>query len=653
MAVKRVTESYTKGSLAGARRPPQSIGARTPTLAPALPRPPAPKATSRGAGTAISENVIAAIAADIAALHQVAPSAEPPVQPPAPAPHPAPHISETSEATAAIEPPDLQTAGKSKDPPAVDYRDIVANTVATLEHNTAETRHAVYECAREVVYQRLTSIRPAVSPELVARERASLDRAINEIEAEAVETQAATAPSQDPASQAAAKPIEPVVISPPHRSLPQAKHHHGGALRLFAIVGLVCAGIFVYWLVAGRPEIKSPVAYLPALPGSAAVEKPEPLASQQTASSEENSQAAQPAAPDSGASDSPPDAVMPAAPQPNAATGNIDTNETARALAANPLINFNVDCGGAPCANSQVSAPPATGADSASWIASYGAIKSPTNPGQIAPQNSRETAKLLDAGRAAAAPSAENSFARGMDKSRNGDSDGAIRDFSEAIRLNPNYADAFVQRGNARFKNGNPDLAITDFSDAIGIDARNAAAFKARGMARLYNADEESALEDLSKAIQIAESEAARLPVIDLFFARRTRAGIYSRRRTGDRELFDLSAMVDAYWKNPDLADALKGNYGVQGAASLMATIYRQRATLYVQRANTDGAVADLSLALQLDPARAVQLMMERARIQEAAGKREQAAADFQRVLQVNPRIEEAKQAVARLNARP
>ena len=249
-------------------------------------------------------------------------------------------------------------------------------------------------------------------------------------------------------------------------------------------------------------------------------------------------------------------------------------------------------------------------------------------------------------------PTAAGLYDRGTAKAKNGDTDGAIRDFTEAIRLDPNFADAFVQRGNARFKNGSPDLALVDFSDALGIDPRNAAALKARGMARLYNADEDGALDDLSKAIQIAESEPARLPILDVFFARRTRTSINSRRQAGERELFDLSAMIDAYWKNPDLADALKANYGIQGGSALMATIYRQRAALYVQRANADGAIADLSFALQLDPARGIQLIMERARVQEAAGKREQAAADFQRVLQINPRIEEAKQAVARLNAK-
>jgi tetratricopeptide (TPR) repeat protein len=647
MAVKRVTESYTKGSLAGARRPPQSTGARTPTLAPAVARSAASKAPPKE--TEISESVIAAIAEDIAALHQATSTES--VQQPAPPITPTPAISETAVAAIAADLAKFRSEAQPKDEPfaAVDYRDIVANTVATLEYNTAEARHAVYECAREVVHQRLITIRPALSPELVERERASLDRAIDEIEAGALETRFAVAPLRNPVSHAVAKPIEPVVIPTPRRKLPQAKQHHGGALRLFAIVGLVCAGIFVYWLVAGRPEIKSAVAYLPTLPGSTPAEKPADGADPRAAASGANSEAAHSPEPDGKASDLPSSAT----PQSGSAPGDADTNDTARARAANPLLNFKVECGGAPCGNGYVSPLPANSADGASWIASYGAIKSPPNPGQIAPQNPRETARLLDAGRAAAAPSAVGSYDRGMDKSKNGDSDGAIRDFSEAIRLNPNFAEAFIHRGNARFKNGNPELAITDFSDAIGIDARNAAAFKARGMARLYNADEDGALDDLSKAIQIAEAEAARLPVIDLFFARRTRAGIHSRKQAGDRELFDLSAMLDAYWKNPDLADALKANYGVQGATSLMATIYRQRAALYIQRANADGAIADLSLALQLDPTRAVQLIMERARIQEAAGKREQAAADFQRVLQMNPRIEEAKQAIARLNTRP
>ena len=251
--------------------------------------------------------------------------------------------------------------------------------------------------------------------------------------------------------------------------------------------------------------------------------------------------------------------------------------------------------------------------------------------------------------RTATAPTAAGYFERGLEQAKGGDPERAIRDFSDAIRADPNFSDAYLQRGNMRFKNGNADLAIDDFREAIRVEPRNAAAFKARGMALLYKGDEDLALEDLTRAIQIAEADATRLSVLELFFARRSRAAMHARKHDSERELFDLGAMIDAYWKNPDLADALKVNYGIQGAAAVMASIYRQRANLYQQRANIDGAIADLSYALQLDPAHALAVIVERARVQEAAGRREQAAADFKRALELNPRFEEARQALVRL----
>jgi tetratricopeptide (TPR) repeat protein len=247
---------------------------------------------------------------------------------------------------------------------------------------------------------------------------------------------------------------------------------------------------------------------------------------------------------------------------------------------------------------------------------------------------------------------ARAAYERGMLQSKGPDPERAIREFSDALRADPNFSDAYLQRGNMRFKNGNADQAVNDFNIAINVDPRNAAAYKARGMALLYQGNEDQALDDLTRAIQIAEAEATRLSVLEVFFARRSRSQMYSRRQVDERELFDLSAMIDTYWKNPELADALKQNYGVQGSAALMASIYRQRANLYQQRANADGAISDLSFALQLDPSHALAILAERARVQEAAGRREQAAADLKRALSLNPRFEEARRGLARLNER-
>jgi len=58
-----------------------------------------------------------------------------------------------------------------------------------------------------------------------------------------------------------------------------------------------------------------------------------------------------------------------------------------------------------------------------------------------------------------------------------------IADCSDAIRLNPNDAEAYCKRGLAYLKNGDCDNAIADFSEAIRLDKNNAAAYFGLGIA--------------------------------------------------------------------------------------------------------------------------------------------------------------------------
>lgn len=50
--------------------------------------------------------------------------------------------------------------------------------------------------------------------------------------------------------------------------------------------------------------------------------------------------------------------------------------------------------------------------------------------------------------------SAKELFTRGVDKSRKGDHKGAIKDFDQALQINPNNADAYGNRCVARYKLG-------------------------------------------------------------------------------------------------------------------------------------------------------------------------------------------------------
>src|SRR5215469_8097074 len=58
-----------------------------------------------------------------------------------------------------------------------------------------------------------------------------------------------------------------------------------------------------------------------------------------------------------------------------------------------------------------------------------------------------------------------------------------ISDLTEAIRLDPNSADAYNNRGNAYYNHGNVDQAISDYSDAIRLDPNYVSAYNNRGNA--------------------------------------------------------------------------------------------------------------------------------------------------------------------------
>ena len=65
--------------------------------------------------------------------------------------------------------------------------------------------------------------------------------------------------------------------------------------------------------------------------------------------------------------------------------------------------------------------------------------------------------------------SAKQLFTRGVDKSRKGDHKGAIKEFDQALQLNPNYADAYGNRCVARYRIGDKLLAIKDCQKAADL----------------------------------------------------------------------------------------------------------------------------------------------------------------------------------------
>ncbi len=129
-------------------------------------------------------------------------------------------------------------------------------------------------------------------------------------------------------------------------------------------------------------------------------------------------------------------------------------------------------------------------------------------------------------------------FEQGYAAHRKGKFSAAIADYTEAIRLDPNYAKAYNNRAMAYQAKRDLNRAIADFSAAISISPTLAAAYLNRGLAFLSEGNVNNALDDFTEAIRLDPKSAQ---------AYRMRAAIYESQGHLDMAAEDMARAARAY----------------------------------------------------------------------------------------------------------
>jgi tetratricopeptide (TPR) repeat protein len=93
-------------------------------------------------------------------------------------------------------------------------------------------------------------------------------------------------------------------------------------------------------------------------------------------------------------------------------------------------------------------------------------------------------------------------YDRGNARYDKGDMEGALKDYNAALRLKPDNADAFYNRGNARRREGDVEGALQDYSEALRLKPDFAKAFNNRALVRRDKGDVDGALQDYTEALR-------------------------------------------------------------------------------------------------------------------------------------------------------
>ena len=183
----------------------------------------------------------------------------------------------------------------------------------------------------------------------------------------------------------------------------------------------------------------------------------------------------------------------------------------------------------------------------------------------------------------------------------------AIEDYTKAIQIDPNYSKAYYNRGLAKTRLKQNSEALSDFNNAIRLDPADGDFFYSRGNVKVNLAMNSEAIKDFDKAIQLDPKNAGA------YFDRG-----FEKSKLGN-EIDAIADYDESILLNPN-----------------RAIVYSFRGGSKAKIGKFNAAILDINKAIQLDPTDAY-CFYKRGCIQADLGKHTEAIEDFERAIQVDP----------------
>jgi tetratricopeptide (TPR) repeat protein len=210
-------------------------------------------------------------------------------------------------------------------------------------------------------------------------------------------------------------------------------------------------------------------------------------------------------------------------------------------------------------------------------------------------------------------------FEKGLRHTIGREDDKAIEEYTQAIALNPDYAEAYNYRGFAYYNRGtitsDPGqhaLAVTDFRKVVATKPGTYSGYLAQGAIYVHQKEYERGIEEINKAIALNPDEA---------LAYGLRGFIYMQEKS----------------KNP--AKALADWSKVIARGSLWSAMaYANRGVIFLEEKQYNMAIDDLSKSIELTPHNAP-AYLARGLAMALKGQFNRSVDDINRSIELNPKI--------------